>query len=54
MRAASCEVQSIIRFLRARGEGLADIQRQISAVYGVPHERTNGLSVGGRIQRGED
>ncbi len=34
-RDTSCEVWSVICFLRARGEGMADIHRQISAVYGV-------------------
>ncbi len=29
-----CEVWSVIRFLRARGETAAEIHRQISAVYG--------------------
>jgi hypothetical protein len=37
-----CEVCSIIRFLNAKGECLAEIYKQIVAVYGDVMNRKNG------------
>jgi len=33
---AKCEVRSVIRFLKAKGERPAEVQKQIVAVYGNP------------------
>jgi len=32
---AKCEVRSVIRFLKAKGERPAEIHKQIVAVYGI-------------------
>jgi hypothetical protein len=47
---ANCEVRSVIRFLKAKGERPEDIHKQIVAVYGnvmnrqnVTNAKTNGL-----------
>ena len=38
---AKCEVPSVIRFLKAKGEGPAEILKQIVAVYGSVMDRQN-------------
>jgi len=38
---AKCEVHSVIRFLNAKGEGPAEIHKQIFAVYGNVMNRQN-------------
>ena len=38
---AKCEVRSVIRFLNAKGEGPAEIHKQIVAVYGNVMSRQN-------------
>ena len=38
---AKCEVRSVIRFLNAKGEGPAEIHKQIVAVYGNVMKRQN-------------
>jgi hypothetical protein len=38
---AKCEVRSVIRFLNAKGERPAEIQKQIVAVYGNVMNRQN-------------
>ena len=39
--AAKCEVRSVLRLLSAKGEGPAEIHRQIVAVYGDVMNRQN-------------
>jgi len=38
---AKCEVRSVVRFLNAKGEGPAEIHKQIVAVYGNVMNRLN-------------
>ena len=38
---AKCEVRSVIRFLKAKGERPAEIHKQIVAVYGYVTNRQN-------------
>ena len=38
---AKCEVRSVVRFLKAKGERPAEIHRQIVAVYGNVMNRQN-------------
>jgi hypothetical protein len=54
---AKCQVRSVIRFLNAKGERPAEIQKQIVAVYGNVMNRQNGTKwcrdfSGGRTKSG--